>query len=217
MIYYIFIYYIRKYAINRIPLMLLFVAIVSLVVYIVWYPYKYETSINGIYGITTYFRWIPYFAAMLLGAFIGLKRKGMKYNGYMDFTMLFLCVGIFYAIQFASKIYRPIAPLQIVTLLPLMGITVYLYKCCNCRCIKRLYDSKWGNICIMVVGGLCLESYLIQGALFTEKLNSIWPLNLIVIVFIILLCSYFVRCVARLFAQTFRTEDYEWRKIISIN
>lgn len=216
MIYYIILYYIRKFAINRIPLLLLLVAIVSLVVYIVWFPYKYETSSKGLYGISTYFRWIPYFAAMLLGAFIGLKRKDMKYNGFRDFVILFLCIGIFYTIQFTSKIYRPIAPLQIVTLLPLMGVTVYLYKCCNCGWIKRLYDRKWGNICIMIVGGLCLESYLIQGALFTDKMNSIWPLNLIAIVLIILLCSYFVRCVARLFAQTFRTEDYEWKKIFSI-
>lgn len=216
MIYYIFLYYIRKYAINRIPLLLLLVAIVSLVVYIVWFPYKYETGINGIYGIITYYRWIPYFAAMLLGAFVGLKRKELKYNGLWDTTMLFLCVGIFYTIQFVSKIYRPIAPLQIVTLLPLMGVSVYLYKCCNCGWVKRLYDSKLGNICIMIVGGLCLESYLIQGVLFTDKMNSIWPLNLIAIVFIILLCSYLVRCVARLFAQTFRTEDYEWKKIVSM-
>ena len=69
---------------------------------------------------------------------------------------------------------------------------------------------------IMTVGGLCLESYLIQGALFTDKMNFIWPLNLFVIILIILFCSYVVRCMARLFAQTFRTEDYEWRKIISI-
>lgn len=69
---------------------------------------------------------------------------------------------------------------------------------------------------IMAVGGLCLESYLIQNSLFTDKMNSIWPLNLIIIVFMILLCSYIVRCTARWFAQTFSTEDYEWKKIFSL-
>ena len=216
MVYYIFLYYIRKYAINRMPLLLLLVAIVSLVVYIVWFPYKYETSSNGLYGITTNYRWIPYFAAMLLGAFIGLKRKKMKYQAWWDFAKLLICVAMFYSIQFAAKMYRPVAPWQVVTLLPLMGIVVYLYKWCNCELIRRVYQNSVGNAMIMTVGGLCLESYLIQGALFTDKMNFIWPLNLFVIILIILFCSYVVRCMARLFAQTFRTEDYEWRKIISI-
>lgn len=216
MIYYIILYNIRKYASNRIPLILLLVAIISLVVYVFWFPYKYETSNLGMYGISTIYRWVPYFAAMLLGAYIGVKRHELSYNGIKDFTLLMLCLVIFYSIQFASRVYRPIAPFQIVTLLPLMGITVYLYKCCNCGWVKKIYGSKKGNFIIMVVGGLCLESYLIQGALFTDKMNNIWPLNLIIIVLFILFCSYVVRCLARLFAQTFKTEDYEWKKIFSL-
>jgi len=47
-------------------------------------------------------------------------------------------------------------------------------------------------------------------------MNSIWPLNLLVIVTLILVCSYVVRCLARIFQQTFRTEDYEWKKVFSL-
>ena len=67
----------------------------------------------------------------------------------------------------------------------------------------------------MFVSGLCLESYLIQFSLFTRSLNHIWPLNLIIIVAVILAASYAVRCLARFFAQTFRTEDYDWRAIFN--
>ena len=141
----------------------------------------------------------------------------MKYHAWYDFLKLVICVVLFYSIQFVAKMYKPIAPWQIVTLVPLMGIVVYFYKWCNCELIKRVYQNSAGNAMITTVGGLCLESYLIQGALFTDKMNSIWPLNLFVIILIILFCSYVVRCMSRLFAQTFRTEDYEWRKIISIN
>lgn len=173
-------------------------------------------SSKGLYDITTYYRWIPYFSVMLLGAMISMKRKGMKYHTWWDFGKLMLCVASFYSIQFSAEIYRPVAPWQVVTLLPLMGITVYFYKWCNCDWMKRIYQSKWGNTVIMVVGGLCLESYLIQHSLFTVKMNSIWPLNLLIIVVVILLCSYIVRCMARWFAQTFRTEDYEWTKNFSL-
>ena len=216
MIYYVLLYFIRKYAINNLKWILGTVAIVSLIVYVLWFPYKYEVSSKGIYGITTLYRWIPYFGAMLLGAIIGLRRKELKYNASRDFVKLLICVAVFYSIQFASKIYRPIAPWQVVTLIPLMGITVYFYKWCNAGWMKRIYDSKWGNWMIMIVGGLCLESYLIQYSLFTDIMNGIWPLNLVIIVLIILFCSYTVRCMARWFAQTFRTEDYEWNKIISL-
>ena len=216
MIYYLLLYLVRKYAINRLDFVLSTVMIISLIVYILWFPDKYDVSSKGIYGITTLYRWLPYFGAMLLGAVIGMKRKELKYHAWWDFIKLITCVFAFYGIQFAAKMWRPIAPWQIVTLLSLAGITVYFYKWCNCSWMKRIYQSKWGNIIIMIVGGLCLESYLIQYSLFTDKLNGIWPFNIIIIVLVILLCSYFVRCFARLFAQTFRTEDYEWKKIISL-
>lgn len=216
MAYYVLLYYIRIFAIDKIGWVLAVVAVVSLAIYVLWFPYKYEVSSKGLYGITTQYRWIPYFAAMLLGAYIGMKRKNLKYCAWWDFVKLIVCLAVFYSIQFAAKVYRPIAPWQIVTLLPLMGITVYFYKLCNCVWMKRIYQNKWGNAVIMFVGGLCLESYLIQGALFTDKMNNIWPLNLVIILFLILFCSYIVRCLSRWFAQTFRAEDYEWEKVFSL-
>jgi len=216
MIYYIFLYFIRKYALDKVNLILCAVVAISVLVYVFWFPNKYELGNKGLYGYKSYYRWIPYFAAMLLGAVVGMKRKELKYHAWSDFGKLMFCVALFYSIQFAAKIYRPIAPWQIMTLLPLMGTIVYFYKWCNCDWMKRIYQTKWGNAVIMVVGGLCLESYLIQLSLFTDKINGIWPLNLLIIVVVILACSYLVRCMARLFAQTFRTEDYEWKKIFSL-
>lgn len=216
MVYYVLLWLVRKYAMDKLGWILAITAVVSLLVYVFWFPYKYEVSSKGLYGVTTIYRWVPYFGAMSLGAIIGLKRKDLKYNAWLDFLKLFVCMALFYSIQFAAKIYRPMAPLQVVTLLPLMGITVYFYKWCNAGWMKRVYDSKWGNWMIMIIGGLCLESYLIQNSLFTDKMNGIWPLNLIIIVIVILICSYMVRCMARWFAQTFRTEDYEWKKIFAL-
>ena len=216
MSYYVLLYFIKKYARGKVPLVLGIVAVVSIVVYVLWFPYKFEVSSKGLYGITTAYRWIPYFGAMLLGAYVGMKRKELKYNGGLDSFKLFVCLALFYSMQFVAKIHRPIAPWQVVTLLPLMGIVYYFYKCCNVSWLSAVYHTKWGNWLIMVIGGLCLESYLIQGALFTDKMNGIWPLNLVVIVIFILFCSYIVRCGARLFVQTFRTEDYEWKKILDL-
>lgn len=69
---------------------------------------------------------------------------------------------------------------------------------------------------VLAVSGLCLESYLIQNSFLTNKLNWMFPLNLPIIYIGILVVSYVVRCAARIFAQTFRTEDYEWKKVFAV-
>lgn len=147
---------------------------------------------------------------------VGLHRKNLKYRVISDVLMLILCVAVFYSIQFAAKKSVVIAPLQIITVPFLGGIVFYFYKVCNAQCFHKIYQSKVGGWTIMCVSGLCLESYLIQNSLFTDKLNWMFPFNLPIIYISILLVAYCVRCLARIFSQTFRTEDYEWRKIFSI-
>lgn len=216
MAYYILLYFIGKYYYNRVSIILSMVAVVSVAVYSFWFPYKYEVSSKGIYGITSYYRWIPYFGAMLLGAYVGMKRRSFSWHPKLDLNKFMICLILFYGIQFGASVYRPIAPWQVLTLFPLMGIVAYFYKCCHAKWLTILYQSKCGNRIIMLVGGLCLESYLIQNSLFTEKMNDIWPLNLLIITIVILICSYFVRCIARMLLQTFRVEDYEWSKVLSL-
>lgn len=219
MIYYVLLFFIRKYAINHIPEILGGVALVTLIVYVWWFPYKYEVSERGIYGITTLFRWIPYFAFMLMGAYMGRRYTLVvpkKEKSWLNFSIMILCLSLFYGIQFLSKKYVSIAPIQIVTLIPLLGIVVFFYKWCKSDFFLRKYQRSWSNKLIMLVSGICLESYLIQSVLFTDKMNGIWPFNILLIFVVIIGCSYIVRCVARLFSQTFEDGDYNWGKIFSI-
>jgi len=127
-----------------------------------------------------------------------------------------LSLMIFYGIQFMAKKNTEIAPYQIVTLIPLAGIIYYFYKICNARCFERIYKTRYGGVIILIVSGICLESYLIQYYLLTDKLNGIFPLNIPLLMLLILIVSYICRCLARIFSQTFRTEDYEWKKIFAI-
>lgn len=215
MIYYIFLWIIHKWASNRITSIMIFVGIITLIAY--WFfPYKYETSSKGIYGISTLFRWIPYFGVMLMGAYIGVKKEMIRYSFKKDVLFLLLCILIFYGIQLAAKKYVQVAPWQILTVPFLFGIVYYFYKCCNAKSFQHIYESKIGNWCIMVAGGLCLESYLVQYCVITNKLNFLFPLNIPLIMLATLLLAYFTRCLARLFSQTFRTEDYEWKKIFAL-
>ena len=69
---------------------------------------------------------------------------------------------------------------------------------------------------IKFIGGLCLEIYVVQHALFTTRMNHLFPLNLIIMFVIILLVAYILRCAARLFLQTFSKENYNWKEILRL-
>lgn len=216
MSYYILIFLIKKFAIKNIPWFLISTYIISLLVYILFFPYKYETGEKGIYGITTLYRWLPYFSFMLFGAWIGLKHNTIKYNTIKDFSKMMICLILFYGIQFISTKIKIIAPYQIVTLVPLLGVVYYFYKWCNAKFWRRLYNSKYGHVLVMTISGLCLESYLIQYSVFTNKMNSIFPLNLPIMVIIVLFTSFLCKCLSRMFSQTFSNEDYKWKEIFKL-
>lgn len=215
MIYYIILWFVRKYFVYKIHYAFIIVIFSVLVAY--WfYPYKYETGERGLYGVTTIFRWIPYFGVMLLGAYIGVIRERLKFNIRFDMLKLVVCFIAFYGIQFFAREFKSVAPYQVVTIPFLYGIVYYAYKCCNANMFRRIYENYYANWVILVVGGLSLESYLIQGCVITDKWNNIFPFNLFFIAIAVLILSYVVRCIARLFGQTFRTEDYEWKKVFSL-
>jgi len=213
MVYYVLLYLVRRFMMKRIEWVIGGGILITLLVYVFWFPYKYETSSKGIYGITTLFRWIPYFSMMLMGAMVGLKKETMCFCFKWDCIKAVLCLSLFYGIQMMAKFYPSIAPLQIITVFFLAGIVYYVYKCFNADIFMRLYYTRMGNWTIMAIGGLCLESYLIQFTIITDKWNFLFPFNIPIVILMVLLAAYIVRCIARIFIQTFRTEDFEWRKV----
>lgn len=218
MIFYVLLYGVQKWLINRLYIAMILTIVATLVAY--WFfPNKYETSSMGIYGNELLFRWIPYFGMMLMGAWLGLKtKKGemqMK-TTWTDPLLMMACLVVFYGVQFVAKKVPAVAPWQIVTVPFLAGIVYYFWRCCNAEWLRKVYGTKTGNWLIMAIGGLCLESYLIQFSLFTDKLNFLFPLNIPLMMLIILAISYVCRCLARVISQTFRTEDYEWKKVFAI-
>lgn len=216
MVYYILIFGIKKYAISFIPHIFGVIGLVTLLVYVFWFPYKNETGERGMYGITTLFRWIPYFSFMLLGAWMGMKRNEIKFKSLRDFMFMVICLVLFYSIQLAAKKYPVVAPFQIVTLLPLMGLVCYFYKWCHTEFFRKLYNKRFSHAVIMTISGLCLESYLIQFSVFTTKMNDIFPFNIPIMIIVVLLVAFFCKCLSRLFSQTFRDGDYNWKEIVKL-
>lgn len=141
MTYYILLYAVQRYCMKHFKWIVAAVVVATLVAY--WFfPYKYETSVKGIYGITTLFRWIPYFGMMLMGAWIGLKVKDGVMNvktRWTDGLLLLVCIGVFYGVQLLSRRYAVIAPWQIVTLPFLAGVVYYIW---NLQCPMFTADIR---------------------------------------------------------------------------
>ena len=91
----------------------------------------------------------------------------------------------------------------------------YLYKLGKSKVAEGLYNSRGGYFFIRFVGGLCLEIYLVQAFLFTDKMNNIFPLNILIMFIIIIIVAYLTKCFARFVADTFKDTPYDWKKIVS--
>lgn len=90
-----------------------------------------------------------------------------------------------------------------------------------------LSGGRWFVSCIMLYYVLLyfIQRYLLEYlklvfmivmiacSLFTDKMNAIFPFNLIVMFAIIVFAAYILRCGARLFAQTFLNMDYDWKAV----
>lgn len=211
MIYYVILYFIQHLMFHKLK----WVFGISSILILVWYLAMNRPADYNMYG-ATYFKWGHYFLFMLQGAMLGISQKKWKFSFTSDLLKLLGCIIIYYMILFAGRKIESLNDWQIISLIPLLYITFYFYKVCNSEVLKQCYRHPITGWWIKFIGGLCLEIYLIQGTLFTDKMNSIFPLNLFIMFFIILMGAYILRCLSRLFAQTFRTQEYDWKEIIKM-
>ena len=211
MLYYVAIFFVGSYFMNRLFLISVLVALGTAV----WFYFVYQTPGFSMYG-GHYIRWLLFFVFMLLGAKIGTMAPNITSKPVADICLLLLSIAGFYALFIGGLRMKSLAFIQYFSFLPLLCAMYYFYKVGASRWAEKLYKSKAGNFVIRFIGGLCLEIYMVQHFLFTDKMNSIFPLNILLMFIIIFIVAYFTRCLARFVAQTFKDSPYEWNKMISI-
>lgn len=210
MLYYVVLYFIRKWFITKIKWVISTVFIGCGL----WFVLADISDDFNMYG-ATYFKWFHYFLFMLMGAMMGIGSPSMvKAKTVADVIMLVVSVVGFYALYYLMKVPE-LNKLHYFTLFPLAGVVYYFYRICNSATLLHLYNHKIFGWIIKFVGGLCLEIYLVQYSLFTDKMNGIFPLNIPIMFVIIVVVAYILRCASRIFAQTFKDMDYDWRAVVS--
>lgn len=211
MIYYVLLYFVRKYLMG----MKWWVFATACLIPVIWFVLFEDKGSYHMYANHT-FRFLYWFPFMLIGAFIGSKNIVLSPTKFWrDAGMTLLCIGLHLGILLACTLSKTICPYQMVSLIPLMGTCIYMYKLFQADLFRRLMLSKIG-FAIQVIASLCLESYIVQHLLFTDKMNSIFPLNILIIMVAVLLLAYIVRTIGRIFKQLFEKEDFRWKEVFRL-
>ena len=209
MIYYVALYFVKKLFDTKPKIPLL----TSILLVFTWYLFEDKTSLF-MYG-ETYFKWGHYFLFMLFGAYIGNRQIKLISNVKTDTCLLLLSIVSFYGMMILAARSIIFSNLQILSLIPLFGIIVYTYKLCSLSCVVAFMKTKNG-LCLRFVSGLCLESYIVQMALMTDKLNFLFPINILLIFIIILVIAYITRSIGIIILQIFQKEDFEWKSVVRL-
>lgn len=236
MIYYVLLYFVRKYAKGKLRLaygistffvllwyILFFEPMHTLIAdnqFLSWMVFCAPMDKVWIYQ-WNYFKWGFFFLFMLMGADLGLKEsladKTKKRAFVPTFSMLLFSCVLFYALPLISVKYPIFQKILIVSLIPLAGVCMYFYRLCQTDVALKLYQHKCIGWIIKGVGGLCLEIYLVQPYVRTTALNYLFPLNIVVLFVAIVVVAYLCRSVGRWFQQTFSSgEGYDWEAIFKI-
>jgi len=155
------------------------------------------------------FRCLAYFLIMLQGAMMGIKQNEYVFK-YKHLIVLVTLVFLWYALFYLGKDNWMI----LLSFVVLMGITRYFYILCNAVFFNKLYKTQILGSGLFIISQLCLEVYLIQKFVFTDKWNYLFPLNIPLIMIQVIVVAYFVKTLSEFISQTFRTEPYEWGKLL---
>ena len=210
MLYYVAIYFIGSYLRKAVP----YIGLAVLVGAAVWFLLIDYAGFQLFGG--HYIRWLVFFAIMLAGSWLGMHAGKLRCRPVLDAVLAVVSVALFYAILLVSARYGALARVQYLSVVTLLAAVYYIYKVCASPLAVRLFGGKGWNRVIRAFGGLCLEVYLVQYFLITDRLNNLFPLNVVIVALGVLLLAYLTRCLARFLSQTFYREPYNWKEIIRL-
>lgn len=205
LVFYVFLYPIKRIGDGKYTLhIFLFWITICTIIYYTVYGGFYKIYSGGLY------RSCLFFLFMLQGAWMGKNQNSYNYKWYY-FPMLIICIAAWFALCSLGNNNG----IYFLSFFALLGFTRYTYLIFTAPFFNKLYNNSIGGNVIYIISQLCLEVYLIQKFIFTDKLNFMFPLNIPIIMIAVLLVSYFIKMISEIILQTFRTEPYDWSKVIT--
>lgn len=205
----IFLYYLLIYPVLRCKLDITKVFAVCLAITMLYLSFFCDFTGKGmIYGLGGYYRWILYFNFMLLGGVLARYTTQIKHHKYSSFA---LCICIF--MWYGSIYFGGNSNWQLLSIIPLIGICYYLCQVGKSDFVRRAFKQKILGKILMIVGSLCLESYLIQRYIITDALNSMFPINVPIVMVMVLIGAYILHIIATMIMLIFDPFPFSWRQL----
>jgi peptidoglycan/LPS O-acetylase OafA/YrhL len=213
MVYYVIIYFIGVYFHDRLTWVLVAAALAFCILYYcLKVPFPYSLYADDVMELKRYL----YFIFMLFGARMGLMDTSRQSRRqWLNLLLALLSAVVFYVLCGVTIKDEKFAFLHVFTFVALMAVLYFLYLWADGDFARKIYQSRVGYFIIRFVGGLCLEIYVIQNWLITDRMNALFPLNIPIMFLIVILAAYLIRCFARFLSQTFKDAPYDWKKMVS--
>jgi hypothetical protein len=129
---------------------------------------------------------------------------------------LLFSVLAYYGVLAASRASQLACDLQIVSLVPLWGITLSFYRISQSNALHALFHSKWIGFVMKVVSLLTLEIYIVQSVLIPLFESLTFPLGFLLATPSIVLAAYGLKICANIFSQTFNDAPYDWKGVFRL-
>lgn len=215
MLHYIVLYIIRRYLINQTKYVFVLFCIATVLVYFFKdRPYYYMWNEDS----DLIFRFFLFFIITLFGAMIGTRKIEYRKSDIIMFIIFFI---IYHITMIMAQFYSHIINrLQIICVLPLVFIVYYFYKICNLKFMQNLYATKIiGNI-MRIISMLTLEIYLVQGLfigqIIKDKLNMLFPINLIISFIIITFAAYILKILTKFISLKLNSINSNIKEILKV-
>ena len=163
--------------------------------------------------------WSLYFISMLMGAMFG-KIQFDKRENDLNYPVWRICIALsisvmgYYLLIYITEMDSFLF-LKPFVILPQLGVTFFFYLLCRTIYAEHLYKNKCSYVFIRLIGGLCLEIYIVQPIIIHRfTMLEYFPLNILIVFTMIVFFAYALKCLGQVWQQTFKDADYNWKKIL---
>lgn len=214
MAYYVILYLIRRFLLGYIKA----VFIISFLVVTLASFFILDLDHSVMYAQVSFMR-IYYFMFMLMGAMAAIGKKQdvvVATSPMRSLGKFVLSVALYYAFMAFFKLGPIYCHFQMLSLVPLLLSIHYFFILCSNEKVLSVFDRPLiGNV-VYVISSLTLEVYLVQYAVFSDRLNGIFPLNIVITYLLIFILAYVLKCLSNLFLQVFGAGYIDWKRVTAL-
>lgn len=166
----------------------------------------------------TNFHFVCHFSVMMLGGMCCLMREKVVCKRLWKDTLYMLVSFVLYFLilkvgkgQVGIRYY-----LQVLALAPLHTFVFYLFKVSSYSWCGRCFQTKYVGRMLSVVAALTLEIYIVQFDVISNRLNSFFPLSVVIVFGVICIAAYFLKVLTSLFLFFLSTDRMVWKEMLRI-